>query len=390
MSGNKMPGLGGRADLTLTGACPQDFLWALSQESIPFWGLHQIDELTILLTISLKSLPRARALAKKTMGTLEVRRVYGILPTLRAMGLRAFGLAGLMAMLLTIGWLQSHIILVTVEGNQTIPTQEILWALEEEGVAFGTQKSQIHLESLKNRMLRRLPRLGWLTVNQAGSTARVIVRERQERPALSQNAAPANVVAKKAGLVEEVQVTGGTGMAAPGDVVMPGELLISGVTALDRATLLSRGAGEIYARTWNLVQAVLPDNGLEKVYTGRLQVQWALTLGKKTINFYKTSGISYGEYDKITVSRSLTLPGGYVFPLTLRKTVLREYTSGASHPGEASLLEAAADRQLLREMTAGEILTRRAVTQKAPGGIWLRGSYECREEIGVPVEIEGW
>ncbi len=382
--------LGGRARLTLTGPCPQDCLWRLSQAGVPFRGLRRIDELTLELTIPQRALPRARACARKTMCTLEVTKVCGVLPSLRAMGPRALGLAGLVGMLLVIGWLQSHVLFVTVEGNRTIPTQEILWALEEEGVGFGAAKEEIHLEALKNRMLRRIPRLGWLTLNQTGSTAQVIVRERQERPALSQNAAPANVVAKKAGLVEKIQVTGGTGMVAPGAVVEQGALLISGVTALDRATLLSRGAGEIYARTWNLVRAVLPDNGLKKVYTGRQQTQWALTLGKKTINFYKTSGISYGEYDKITVSRSLTLPGGYVFPLTLRKTVLREYTSGSSLPGEASLLESAADGQLLREMTAGEILTRRAMTQRAPGGIWLRGSYECREEIGVPVEIEGW
>ena len=65
---------------------------------------------------------------------------------------------------------------------------------------------------------------------------------------------------------------------------------------------------------------------MEKIYTGRETVGYSITIGKKTLNFYKTSGISYDNYDKIMESSVLTLPGGYAFPVSVTKICFREYT----------------------------------------------------------------
>ena len=388
MTGPRLLGLWGTASVKIQGACPQDCLWRMAQEGIRFRDLRQRDELTLELTIPLSAVPKAEQFAKKTMCQLEVLRVSGVIPAMRAMGLRVLWVAGLLGLMLLIGWIQTHVMFLRVEGNTTVPTEKILQALEEEGVRFGTAQGQINLQVLKNHMLRRMPELSWITINHRGSTAEVVVRERREKPVISPNGAPANVVAKKTGLVERVEVTGGTGMVAPGDLVEKGTLLISGVTNLDRTTLISRGEGEIYARTWTKVRAVAPDNGAEKCYTGREKVRWSLTLGKKTINFYKTSGIFYGDYDKIMESKELALPGGFSFPVRLTKLVFREYTPKDLGPAPEPLLESAVQSQLLGQMTAGEMLTRRRECRRAQGGTWLEGVYECREEIGVPVEIE--
>jgi hypothetical protein len=135
----------------------------------------------------------------------------------------------------------------------------------------------------------------------------------------------------------------------------------------------------------------LPQNRETKTYTGRETTGYSLQIGKKTINFYKTSGISYGNYDKIMESTVLSLPGGYAFPVTWTRIRFREYTT---EPAETTaedaqvLLEAAVRTQQLRRMTAGQILDQSLTLDAQPQAVWLRGTLECQEEIGTLAEIK--
>lgn len=388
MTGPRLIGLGGTVTVEVTGACPEDFLTSLAVHNVRFRSLSRVDELTVRLTISERSLPAVRAYAKKQMCGVSVIAVSGLVPALRAMGLRVLYPAALLALLMTVFWLQGHIWFIRVTGNQLIPTERILWTLEENGIGFWTDTASLDMNTVKNQMLTDLPELGWITINTQGGMAQVVVRERGEKPVVSRQSAPANMVAKKSGLITDVQVTGGTAQVKRGDVVLAGDLLISGVTDLDQTLLLTRAEGEVYARTWTAVSAVLPDNSSNKQYTGRQTVRYRLTIGKKTINFYETSSISYSNYDKIMESTTLTLPGGYSFPVTLTRISLREYVPEESAVRPEGLLETAALGQIQSSLTAGTILKRALRVREAPGGLWLSGTVECQEEIGKAAEIK--
>lgn len=146
----------------------------------------------------------AEAAAKRTMCELQVVRVAGVIPSLRAMGKR-LGLLGLMgAMILLVVWLQGHILFFRVEGNETLPDQAVLSALEDCGVGFFTSARGIDLDALKNEMIARLPQLSFVTVNVEGCEAVVVVRQREEKPQVEKSAAPANILAEKAGIITEV------------------------------------------------------------------------------------------------------------------------------------------------------------------------------------------
>lgn len=388
MTGHRMLGLTGTVSLTLTGACPEECLTALTAQGVRFREFRKPDELTIALTVSDRDMAIVRRCAKRQMCSVEIIRVSGPVPLLRAMGWRVAYPLALLSLGLLVLWLQGHIWFFTVTGNETVPTERILWVLEENGVGFFTDADSLDMNTLKNQVLADLPELGWITVNTQGCTAQVIVREREEKPVLSGSSAPANVLARKSGLITHVEVTGGTAQVEAGDVVLAGDLLISGVTNLDKTVLLTRAEGEVYARTWSTVEAVLPDNAVEKAYTGRQTARYSVTFGKKTINFYKSSGISYGNYDKIMESKTLALPGGYTFPVTVTKTVLREYVSGDSYEGSEALLEASALAQIRLSLTAGSILRSALTVEREAGGLRLRGVVECQEEIGIVAEIK--
>lgn len=375
----------GRVDLEITGACPQDVLMRLAAQGTRIGPVQRVDELTLRVSVSAGQLPLIRRCAKQCMCELTVLKVHGLLPLLRMLGFRAAYPAVLIGLIYLVFWLQGHIWFISVSGNQTVPTEQILWTLEENGVGFWTETEKLDMNVLRNAVIDDLPALRWITVNTQGGFAQVEVRERAEKPVLSRDASPANIVARKSGVIEAVHASGGTSQVKPGDVVTQGELLISGVSNLDKTLLLTRAQGEVTARTWNSVSAIMPNHMVKKRYTGQSWTGWSVSFGKKTINFCKTSGISYREYDKIRKSVSLALPGGYTLPVAFTKTVCREYIPEAV-PVEPEAAEtamtAAAERQLKQEMVAGVILSKDLALERFSDGYRLTGVAECREEIG--------
>ena len=375
MTGPRLLGLRGTITLRIIGACPEEFLMRLVNAGVRFRNYRKEDELTAYLVIPAEKISTARAAAKKTMCQMEVAGVSGLIPGIRAMGLRILMPIWLVLLTLGVFWLQGHMLFFRVEGNTTLPDLVILDALEQCGVGFFTPEDQVDLNLLKNQMISRL----------------VVVREREGKPILVGRAAPANILAAKAGLITSVTATGGSQVIQPGDFVTKGQLLISGVTNLDKTLMISRAEGEVYARTWNALDAVTADELAYKRRTGRETRAFAVTFGKKKIKFYKTSGISYGNYDKMTTEKPLTLPGGYTLPVSLTVTVFREYTVEPMPVDEAAaekLLEQCIRQQLLGSMTAGSIQSMRQQVRRENGQYRLSGMAECQEEIGTVVEIK--
>ena len=381
----------GKVRVKITGACPEDCLTRITGQGIRFRDYVKKDVLTAEFTLALSDLKDLEAAAKKTMCEVEVLKIYGCLPSLRAMGPRLAYLGLLVGVVLLVFWIQGHIFFLEVEGNTTIPEEEILRILEGNGIGFWTRADELEMNLLKNQILSEIPELGWITINNEGPMATVVVRQREEKPVASEDVAPANILSNQSGVIEDVTVTGGTAQVKKGDVVTAGQLLISGVTNLDKTLLLTRAEGEVIARTFGRKTAVLLDSVTEKCYTGRETTGISVTFGKNTINFYKTSGISYDNYDKMTVRKTLTLPGGYELPLCLTIATFREYETVLVPMEEDAaqvLLTEGVRRDTEGKLSAGMILDMRLRMQQSEALYTMTGIVECRENIGVSVEIK--
>ena len=101
------------------------------------------------------------------------------------------------------------------------------------------------------------------------------------------------------------------------------EVLISGAVTLDApqyselenlGQILVRAQGQVFARTWHTMTASIPLEAQVKSYTGEKASRWTLSILGHRIDFFGKSGISFPEYDKITDTWALTLPGGRCIP----------------------------------------------------------------------------
>ena len=87
----------------------------------------------------------------------QVLRTYGLRQRYGGLRKRPVLVFGLLLALFATFFFQKFVWVVDVQGTQTLHKEEVLRALEEEGIRFGTWSADIDSELTKHRMLNRLP-----------------------------------------------------------------------------------------------------------------------------------------------------------------------------------------------------------------------------------------
>ena len=228
----------GEATLSLTGADPAWALNRLAAERVPFWAIEWEDAFTVQITVPRSQVRRAISAIEGAMCQAKV--------------LSRRGLPGRVRQIL----------------HRPVPEEQILRALSDLGVGFGTFGPDIKPLWIKNHILNEIPELQWITVTQNGCCAQVVVRERVEQPQTENQKGYGHVVATQSGLVTEMSVLSGQALCQVGDTVLAGERLVSGLVDLERTYTLTQAKAEIYARTWRKGEVVTPSAYLQKTPTG--------------------------------------------------------------------------------------------------------------------------
>ncbi|MBR4962206.1 MAG: sporulation protein YqfD, partial [Clostridia bacterium] len=212
------------------------------------------------------------------------------------------------------------------------------------------------------------PDIAWLSVYMRGTTAEVQLRETRHPEDYAKPADTyANVVAAEAGEIISVQVFEGEAMVVPGDVVLPGELLISGVVSMKKEgeSRLEYAAGEVYAETVVPISVEVSRSQEKKVYTGREKVKKSIKIFKKTINLSGNTGIPYATYDTIDKMEEVCLFDRFRLPLVLYSVRYREYETVEKELSPDEAAEEAMRRlkeETERALGTGELLYRRVTT----------------------------
>lgn len=372
-------------------AFPERVLNLCGEWELAFWDLQWESPTAFTCSLSRKDCRALRQAAERLDCALTVVHTAGapfFLGRLRRRAALAVG-AVVCALALFLG--SFFIWDFEITGNTTVPEETILRALERSGVKLGAFGLALDGEDIRNHILLDVPELSWIAVNVSGCRARVQVRERIFPPKLLDERTPANVVARRAGLVLEVRALDGVAAVLPGTSVTEGQLLISGVQ--DTGTFGSRllaGMGAVEARTWYSLTCTVPLTAAEKRYTGREESRFALVVGTQRIKFFANSSIDGEKYDKITQRRSLSFLG-VPLPVTWVRERLRFYETQA-----AALPRAAAERRAEAALTEylktqvephGEVVSTLVSAREKGGVLQVTLAAECREEIGKTVPI---
>ncbi len=390
--------LSGTVRVRTKSAFPERVLNVCSARGIAFRDPVFLSGDELALSVDRRDWRRLRAACADIGAQAHIERVTGVPFVLGRLRRRTALLAGvgLCAALLLAN--ACFIWDFQVEGNQTVPREEILRVLARNGVRRGTFAFSVNARRLCNHALLELPRLAWLTVNVRGCRAHVIVRERVPKPEIVNESAPTNVIAARDALVTEVRALDGEARVMKGTTVRRGQLLISGVVETRDvmtpvvSTRYLAGKGEVWGRTWYELSVKVPLYVEQKMPCGGEKREYAVLWGEKRVKFSrKGTGILSTGYDKIISRKQGTLPGGFALPVTLVTETYRPYTTvRVERPrAQAEQMGCAALEAYLRQLVGsdGEIVSTR--TASAARGDWLLVmlSAECAEQIGRTVPI---
>ncbi len=393
--------LRGSVLFTVTGVFPERFLNLCAQAGVGFWDLEWLDPHTLRLRVSRRDARRVGPLAEKVLCEARARRHLGFPYFLAGFRKRYALLLGLALSLAAVCLLSRFVLTIEVSGNETVSTAAILTELSRQGVRVGAYGPGLDVRRISQESLLRLDGLAWMSINLHGTRAEVLVREKLPEPEVRDESTPANVVAQADGVILDLEVLDGQAAFQEGEAVLRGEVVISGTmdlrepeySAVDAGQRLVHARGNVWARTYRTLTAQIPLEAQVKRYTGEEETQWSLLVLGRTVNFFGKGGVFSEGYDKIVETHPLTLPGGRVMPLALRRTEYRAYVT------EPAALNAGAARSMLEERLLerldaligedGEVLDTVFTVREEDGMLAVTLRAECREQIGREVPFAG-
>lgn len=375
--------LAGMVRVEIISADISGFLGMVIQEDIPLYEIHEIDPLTVEVSIRRRDVTIIKNLTDRTGGKLRTKRRIGFFWNGVAFLKRPVLILGLLFLFVSVLYLPSRIFFVKVEGNENLPDRLILEKAEACGITFGTSRRAVRSEKMKNALLSTMPELQWAGVNTSGCVATISVREKTISDISQEESdSVSSIIAARDGVIVSSTVMSGNPLCRVGQAVKAGQTLVSGYTDCGITIQATRAEAEILAQTQRLINAVTPLRGIKRDTVVQEEIRYSLLIGKKLIKFYKDSGISHATCVKMYSEEYMTLPGGFQLPVALVVERWISYETSVQQMEEPAWLEKTVSTYLQTQMAAGQIISEETFVDVQDGFCTLQGTYSCLEMIG--------
>lgn len=194
--------------------------------------------------------------------------------------------------------------------------------LAEKGIHVGMLKSQLHAGMLADELEWRYPKTAWVYADLRGSTLVIQLVEGIPEPEIVSCGKTGDLVADRGGIVLSVEPQAGTAVVKPGDIVVPGQVLIKGEERRGtEATIPVKARGKVWARVWDRVGVMLPTSRIITEPTGETDTCWDIEWAGKWERDRKPPAFANADRDVQRFS-----VGGCWWPVSLRKTTYYEVT----------------------------------------------------------------
>lgn len=381
----------GTVTVEIRGAEPERVLNVMAQKGIAFWDTSPNTDFCIVATVYASDYPKVQEQNGRAGCEVRMLTSSGGRRLLRSAKRRIALLAGLCVCTVALAVSSLFVWSISVTGNEKLSDAELLRALEEAGLSYGTFWVGLDTDTIKSKLLLENEELSWVGINISNSHAELCVHERVEKPELVSEGAPQSIYAAKSGVITKLCVLEGSPAVAPGDTVTQGELLVSGEMLSETAeTRYVKAMAQAEARTWYELTAVTPLYEYKKTGEDGSHREISLMLGKNRINFYSDSRNLDASCDKINKIKNLSIGSAFVLPLGIIEgsTVCRETECRRIDSDEAA---ERMKQRLIEELQAqigdGEIVSYTCSVSESDELLYLTLRAECLENIAISGEI---
>ncbi len=385
----------GYLSISARGPYLERFLNLCSTRGLHLWQI-QYAGAVLQARMTVVSFRHLRPIARQTRTRVHIEGRAG-LPFLLAGLERQRGMvAGAFLALTAIVYLSGFVWFVEVKVPEGVDRGQVRAVAAEAGLRPGARRSAVSPRLVESGLEARVPAIAQAIVTVAGTRAVVeVVRQTLPKPPADRR--PADIVARKSGLVTRLVVIMGRPAARENQAVRAGQVLIEGVIGgRDRSApdqLAVRAAGEVWARVWYEGYEEIPLQYREMVRTSRAFQRQVMKFGAREIIVRGWGEIPFPRYEvEESVNPWLTWRNQlfHVETNTLTYYEVDAAQRQRTEPAALSLAEARAARRVLGQLDPGAqlISVKVKVINRGPGWVGVHTAVETLEDIGV-VAVRG-
>jgi len=190
------------------------------------WDIRRVDPDTARVKLRLNGIKALRHIARVTRCRFRITGKSGLPFKVARLKKSKTLLAGAVISALLVYIMSSFIWFVEVRGNKNIPADRVEKIAGEAGLAIGTLKAGLNKDSIEKYIRNEIPGVAWVGIKITGTKAIIEIAEKIIIPPVDNS--PANVVAEKAGLIQDLLVLSGKPVVSEGEMVRKGDVLITG------------------------------------------------------------------------------------------------------------------------------------------------------------------
>lgn len=309
----------GYVEIVAEGYFLERFLNLCLVENILLLNVSKIDEKTFQAKISIKSFKAIRPIAFKTRTKIKIRKKCGLPFILKKYKKRRGVFFGFLIFCLSAFFLSTHIIGITVEGNEKISREEIIASLNSYGVGLGTPIKKVNPKILKYQLMTSNENLGWIGVTLKGSRLYLNIKERIPPKKVPDSNEPCNLIASKDGILKLAEIRDGQTMVLMNTPVKKGDLLVSGI--IDSNTIGMRythSYGEVYALTQYNESIEIPFKYNSKKLTGDIKKSKELVI----FNHFIPLSLPLKSKNSLFLSHKSDVHTDFLFDISIKSTTV--------------------------------------------------------------------
>ena len=296
---------------------------------------------------------------------------------------------GLIAIVMILAF-ESLIWDISISGNSSITSSEIINMLAAYGVEIGSNKNKIHTQSIENKILAESDDISFISINIQGNIANVEIRERSKENEKEEKKY-ANITAKKSGVIQNAQIYRGNLVVGAGQYVDVGDLLISGIyDSKIQGFRFTRASGKVYAKTVEEIFIEIPLEYEEKFYTGAVNYEKNLNFFGFSVKISKNYGNDMVLYDTISNVENYCLRDEVKLPVNSQTVSFHEYqykkcTRSIDEARELAYFKLS---EAIIELGDIEILKKSIDTYSLEDKLMLVCTLVCIEDISCVTEFD--
>ena len=380
----------GYVDIVIEGYYIEKFINICNSKQVNLWNIKKENSIKMLASIKISDFKDLKQICRKTKCKVKIQNKKGLPFVVKKYKKRKVFLLFLMLIILSIIVLSNFIWNIEIEGDESIPQEEIMELIKNEGLEIGAFKGKVDTKEIINKIRLERDDVSWVGIDIEGTNAIIKLVKADEKPEIINEEEYCNIVADRDATILKVSAQNGTPLVKEGDTVTNGDIIIAG-------WMEGKYTGKQYVHAQGEVQAKVSYRSVEKVYlketkkveTGESENRYSVKINNFQINLLKTLP-KFQKYDTIEENKKLKLFSNFYLPLEIVKYTYKEYEEQLVVHSFEEAKQIGIDRareSLQEELDGKEILDKQVKVTSELEYIEVEVTYEVKENIGIKEKI---